>query len=65
MRINFGFNRDSYREDVNFTDYYWFKEAFNKEELTRIEEMTKKLNLKTLQQAKMKHLKHQIIENQE
>ena len=43
MRIDFGFNRNSYRKDVNFTDYYWFKEAFNKEELVRIEDMTKEI----------------------
>ena len=43
MRIDFGFDRNKYKKDVNFTDYYWFKEAFNKEELTRIEDMTKEI----------------------
>ncbi len=43
MIKKFGFNRSSYRKDVNFNDYYYFQDAFSSEELTRIEEMTKQL----------------------
>ena len=44
MITKFGFDRNSYREDVNFIDYYWFKNGFNSEELNIIENMTKKLD---------------------
>ena len=43
MRAGFRFDRDSYRENVNFNDYYWFKNAFSRQELKTIEEMTNKL----------------------
>ena len=44
MITKFGFDRNSYREDVNFTDYYWFKNGFNNQELSIIENMTKKID---------------------
>ena len=44
MITKFGFDRNSHREDVNFTDYYWFKNGFNSEELNIIENMTKKID---------------------
>jgi PKHD-type hydroxylase len=43
MLEKYGFNRSSSRDDVNYTDYYWFKNGFSKEELTIIESMTKEL----------------------
>ena len=39
----FSFDRNSYRSDVNYTDYYWFKEGFSSSELELIESMTTKL----------------------
>ena len=41
MLEKYGFNRSSSRDDVNYTDYYWFKNGFSKEELT-IRHNTKK-----------------------
>jgi len=43
MRMNFGFDRNKYREDVTFNDYYWYKGAFTPQELVVIEQMTQKL----------------------
>lgn len=43
MDKKFVFDRNSHRLDVKYTDYYWFKEGFTSEELTRIEEMTLQL----------------------
>ena len=43
MRASFGFDRNSYRQDVNFTDYYWYKNAFSDDELQRIEKMTNEI----------------------
>ena len=43
MLEKYGFNRSSSRDDVNYTDYYWFKNGFSKEELAIIESMTKEL----------------------
>ena len=43
MLEKYGFNRSSHRDDVNYTDYYWFKNGFSQEELTIIESMTKEL----------------------
>ena len=47
MEKKFVFNRDSHRTDVNFTDFYWFKEGFSAEELELIESMTLKLPFET------------------
>ena len=44
MKTNFGFDRNPHRWDVNFTDYYWFKNGFSSEELNTIESMTKQIN---------------------
>jgi PKHD-type hydroxylase len=44
MENNFSFDRNGYRSDVNFTDYYWFPTAFTPEELSQIEEMTSQLS---------------------
>lgn len=35
---------DNSKESVNFTNYYWFKNAFSKEELVDIERMTSELD---------------------
>lgn len=43
MLQKFGFNRDSYRSDVDYTDYYWYKTGFSKQELELIENMTNEL----------------------
>ena len=43
MRTNFGFDRNPYRWDVNFNDYYWFKDGFTLQELQTIEGMTKQI----------------------
>lgn len=43
MKNYWSFERDSHRENVNFTDYYWFKSAFSPQELSSIEKMTEKL----------------------
>ena len=43
MKNYWSFERDSHRENVNFTDYYWFKSAFSPQELSAIEKMTEKL----------------------
>ena len=43
MQTHFSFDQSSHTEDVNFCDYYWFKNAFSKEELAKIEEMTSDL----------------------
>lgn len=47
MEKKFVFDRNSYRSDVNYTDYYWFKEGFTSEELQKIEEMTFQLPFET------------------
>lgn len=43
MDYNFAFDRNGYRSDVNFSDYYWFKEGFTPQELSDIEQMTSNL----------------------
>ena len=43
MEKKFVFNRDSHRTDVNFTDFYWFKDGFSATELELIESMTLKI----------------------
>ena len=43
MKTNFGFDRNPYRWDVNFNDYYWFKDGFTPQELQTIEGMTKQI----------------------
>ena len=43
MDKKFTFSRNSHRSDVNYTDYYWFKEGFTPEELVKIEAMTLEL----------------------
>ena len=43
MDKKFVFDRDSHRSNVNFTDFYWFKEGFSPTELELIESMTLKL----------------------
>ena len=40
MQNKFTFDRNSHRSDVNYTDYYWFKDGFTSDELQKIEEMT-------------------------
>lgn len=47
MNSKFSFDRTQYRSDVKFTDYYWFKDGFSKEELEHIEEMTLRLPFET------------------
>jgi len=47
MNSKFSFDRNQYRSDVKFTDYYWFKDGFSKEELEHIEEMTLRLPFET------------------
>ena len=37
MQTLFSFDQSSHTKDVNFCDYYWFKNAFSKEELAKIE----------------------------
>ena len=49
MEKKFAFDRNSYRSDVKYTDYYWFKEGFTPEELVKIEEMTFQLPFETAQ----------------
>jgi len=43
MNVDFSFDRDASRLDVNYTNYYWFDKGFSVEELERIEEMTSNL----------------------
>lgn len=43
MENGFKFDRDPHRLDVNYTNYYWFKEGFSAEELTAIENLTSDL----------------------
>ena len=43
MNTAFSFERNTHRQDVNFTDYYWFKGAFTPQELVLIEQMTNSL----------------------
>ena len=43
MNVDFSFDRDASRLDVNYTNYYWFDNGFSVEELERIEEMTSNL----------------------
>jgi len=43
MNVDFSFDRDASRLDVNYTNYYWFDTGFSAEELERIEEMTSNL----------------------
>ena len=43
MIANFGFDRNPYRADVNFNDYYWFKDGFTPQELQTIEGMTQQI----------------------
>lgn len=43
MNVDFSFDRDASRLDVNYTNYYWFEKGFSAEELERIEQMTSNL----------------------
>ena len=43
MDKKFVFERDSHRLNVNYTDYYWFKDGFSATELELIESMTLKI----------------------
>jgi len=43
----FSFNRSSLFEDVNYGNYYWFKEGFTSEELVEIEKLTKTIDFQT------------------
>lgn len=43
MQQRFTFDRSDYHSDVNFSDYYWFNNAFSTEELIKIEAMTSNL----------------------
>jgi len=43
MNVDFSFDRDASRLDVNYTNYYWFEKGFSVEELERIEQMTSNL----------------------
>lgn len=47
MEETFTFDRNEYRSDVNFSDYYWFNNAFSPEELITIESMTSNLDWET------------------
>ena len=47
MDTTFGFEQQSHRRDVSFSDYYWFETGFSKEELTLIESMTSELEWET------------------
>jgi len=44
MQTHFSFDQSNHTKDVNFCDYYWFRNAFSKEELKKIEEMTSNLS---------------------
>lgn len=44
MQTHFSFDQSNRTRDINFCDYYWFKNAFSKEELEKIEEMTSDLS---------------------
>lgn len=48
MQKVFTFDRENYRNDVNFNNYYWFQTGFTAEELKEIESMTSDL---TFEQA--------------
>ena len=48
MIANFGFDRNPYRADVNFNDYYWFKDGFTPQELQTIEGMTQQIQFSIL-----------------
>lgn len=43
MNAKFSFERNTYRQDVTFSDYYWFKNGFTPQELVVIEQMTSNL----------------------
>lgn len=43
MRKIFSFEQDSKRSDANHTNYYWYDNAFNADELAKIELMTESL----------------------
>ena len=43
MNVDFSFDRDTSKLDVNYTNYYWYEQGFSVEELERIEEMTSNL----------------------
>jgi len=47
MQKSFSFDRNAYRSDVSYNDYYWFETGFTKEELQEIEEMTSNLSWET------------------
>lgn len=47
MQQNYTFDRNPHRDDVTYTDYYWFENGFTKEELTKIEAMTSELPWET------------------
>ena len=47
MDNTFTFDQSEYRSDVNFTDYYWFSNAFTSDELSTIEKMTSNLEWET------------------
>ena len=43
MNVDFSFDRDASRLDVNYNNYYWFEQGFSVEELEKIEQMTSNL----------------------
>lgn len=43
MENNFTFDRNGYRSDVSFSDYYWFNNGFSPTELESIEKLTSNL----------------------
>jgi PKHD-type hydroxylase len=47
MDKKFVFDRNLHRSDVDYTNYYWFNEAFTVDELKKIEEMTFQLPFET------------------
>jgi len=47
MNNTFTFDRNVYRSDVSYADYYWFKDGFSSDELIQIESMTSNLEWET------------------
>jgi len=47
MNTNFSFDRNSSRSTVDFTNYYWFNNAFTQDELLDIESLTNELKFET------------------
>ena len=61
----YSFNRSPLFEDVNYDNYYWFKEGFTPDELIKIEELTKSIdfeeaNVGQYNAVKSEHRKSQI-----